>query len=50
MEIKDLASKPKDFKPKGKYVVRTPVDQQRIKLEKLMENPVGPLNFKFFLM
>lgn len=43
MEIKDLTSKPKDFKAKGKYVVRTPVDQQRIKLEKLMEHPVNYL-------
>lgn len=42
-EIEDLAAKPKDFKPKGKYVVRTPTDQQRVRLEKLMENPSKPV-------
>lgn len=30
----------KEKKPKGKFVVRTPTDIQRIKLQRLMENPV----------
>lgn len=42
-EIEDLATKPKDFKVKGKYVVRTPIDQQRARLNKLMENPDKPV-------
>lgn len=33
-------AKPKEDKPKSKYVVRTAMDQQRIKVEKLMQNPV----------
>ena len=38
MDNKD-EDKPKE-KVVKKYVLRTPVDVQRIKLEKLMENPV----------
>lgn len=43
MDIVDQAEKPKDFKPKGKYVVRTPTDQQRVRLEKLMAQPEKPV-------
>lgn len=35
-EVNDKKDKPE----KPKYVVRTPTDVQRIKLQKLMENPV----------
>lgn len=30
----------KEKQPKPKYVVRTPTDVQRIRLQKLMDNPV----------
>lgn len=33
-------TKPKNNEEKPKFVVRTPTDIQRIKLEKLMKNPV----------
>lgn len=40
MEVTDADPKNKD-KIKSKYVARTPVDLQRIKVEKLMEHPVN---------
>lgn len=38
------STKPKE-KVKSKYVARTPMEQQRIKVERLMENPVNSSHY-----
>lgn len=48
MDSTDGANQPKE-KVKGKYVARSAVDMQRIKVDKLMENPVSA-TFAFALI